>query len=324
VLSANLIVLLDILIYNLGKGLPEQVGDDRGTAGPIEEELVGQEDSPEPLADVDGYALAALCRRKVKTLLLRRLVPHLQLAPEELQSQAFRAVSQAAAVLSLTRALASLEKNPPAWLPRWALLVDPESQGTFVWEAAHLLCDPQQGVIAAALREEGVRTAEEVSVVRALLLWYAWAAGIDLKWATIGEDREEVADKLLSLAGLLYVLLDSVHDASARRFAEQALADTCEPRRLESAVAWLRRHLDWGLAVKAAVSVRSKSSSKAPAAGSVVIVKTDLEKMPRLVVEVIPNRVNVADPWREDGVRKLGLEYVEVLNVRPLSSEAIA
>ena len=316
----NLALLLDALIHHLGRGLL------RGSSGtqaarPGEEEGIGQEgDSFELPPNVDPERLAALCRRKVQTLLLRRLVPRLEMTYAAADSDSLTAVFQTAAVLGVTKALARAERVAP-WLPQWERLVDPESLREFLSNSAWDLCVPKAGILERCLNDAKTVGAEEVSISLGLLMWCASFAEIDHLWQPRDEDREEIRDKMLDLASLLWVAVPASRDPKAESYTRGAMNEVCLPSDLPRAHAWCRDTYSWGRKVS---SIRRPNravlAQRAAKIGDVAwLVTDDGIELLSIVVDAWPGRVVLADPTRDGWVRMLDSNYAKIIDVSRIS-----
>lgn len=319
-LPQDLVLLLDILIRRLGADLVESLAVEPGEEEGDEEDGTEGPDGPpgapaKPVIRADGLEVARHCRKKIDLLLTRRLLPRIEQVFERTEWEALHAAAQAAAVLKLVEAVALRELRPPAPIPYGATLVDRASMENFLWRGARYLCHPSRGVLGRALQEGAVGELDEVSAARGMLIWFAWAAGIDVRWARQGENREAVCEKEMALADLLLVLLDSIGDSGAIRHAREALARTCDTRALRQAYAWLDRHLAWGEAIwRATRPGRVIRLGSKPRPGDMVVVRGQ-PRNARLVVDVYPGVVVVADPDDDGGVVKLSEGFVEVVEV---------
>ncbi len=319
-LPSDLVALLDALIQGLGRDLAQRGAASPGSDESDEEMGVGGPPANlgprgDPVEIAKGMELAEHCQRKVTFLLSRRLLPRLEKVFDGEDRSAYYAAAQAAAVLKLVEAIVCQERSPPAPIPRGATLVDRSALGEFLWDASRLLCHPEQGILGRALREVGLSEVEEVSATRGMLIWFAWTAGIDVRWADRGEDRDAVREQELALSDLLLILLDSSGDRLATKHAREALARTCGLRELQQVYAWLDRHLAWRDAIQMASQGSSTRISRRAVPGDIVVV-TKQAARPRLVVEAYPGVVVVADPDHEGGMLRLGERFVEVVDVR--------
>lgn len=247
--SGDLGYLLDALIHRLGIGL-DSPGEQVDRQGRSEEEQRGQDDenlenTPDTLNDHD---LAAICRRKVRTL-VSRMIRHLEQAIGSDSDPTLHLV-QLVAVLATLRELRALE-NHPRWSSLHEILVSEEDRHELLWWAIAYLFGPKYRLLDRSLKEMAADTRpDEVSRLRGLLLWLAWDCGVKLDDDNFfGEDPEDTYHRVSDKAILLALAPTTSQDEIASAEAEKSVLRTSRPAQLTSATTWLRRHVGWGKAL---------------------------------------------------------------------------
>lgn len=263
--GGDLGLILNALIYSLGVGLRAN------PSPPLTERSEEEEDEPEgdELArqiGVDGQALAALCRRKVKQL-LRRMLRQLELASEA-GADRLRPLLQLAAVLGVIAYLRDhVEKAP--WVPRRESLLPREELRDFFIDCGRYLYSAQSRLLPTAAAQLAQADCQELSVVRGLLFWLAWECELDVRTVMDSADDEETYQRLLGLENLLYLAPDVFTDDEAITRAQQAVT---RGDLLERYQGWLTTHQAWARKISEISADPGKATALArpPARGDIV------------------------------------------------------
>lgn len=218
--SSDLALIIDALIYRLGLGLRQDT--DSSTSVKLPEETL--RDQSEETPEVDGHALAKLCRKKVNRL-FKRMVAQLELAAAR-GSNATTPIIQLAAVLGVVKHL-RVQAPRFDWLPKGEETVDADKEREFFKDVARLLYAPKYQLAAKALAEHGGQEFDELTIIRALLSWLAFDFGLDTRSAL---DRaltepELVRENLIGVGYFLPVITECSSDSFATEILEDAAAE---------------------------------------------------------------------------------------------------
>ena len=321
--SGDITVLLDALIRSLGSG-------NGATTGPPgrsnEEEAAGSDDETDalPPEEPDRKRLAAAFRRKVQNLGKRLLA---QFKANESTDQHRRSIVQTAAVLSIIRAIGTIERRQE-WRTSGGLLHSEALEELFA-QLCPATAINDAAIVPRVLSELGGERCEEVSIVVGLLLWLAWESGVDLEKA-IPRDRRlgEVADpdQWPRLQRLAYLASHLVDDERAVEIASAALSDT--PRRSRDGRAWLNTHLEFlqDFAFASTSPDQCEANGSPPQPGDLVLLPEIFDPRVRLVVNVGPGgqgaTLAVVDEDNDSGIRKFLADRVPRL-VPPVRLKAL-
>ena len=311
-------LLLDTLIHVLGQGLhgpasPQDLGRNEEERGDEPAHGQGRQDERKPRPEksengpeqprISPEQAAATLRQKVRTLLLRRLVPQVKQAYEE-STALLQVAYDTATVLAMAKALAYAEQHTPD-LPAWERYVDPEDLGDLMRGSVWELCHGDDGLLTACLREHKVTGSEEVSSALGLMMWAARAAGLDAR-PPLREIEPELREEVIrDRSCLLWLALRAAQDAQAERFTRAAIHETCGAEDRGAALQWCAEHYRWGTALRAAT--RAMPTWTAPRQSEVGDVSwlrlEDGETVPTLVARV-DQYVVLVDPTRDKWERK--------------------
>lgn len=248
--SGDLGYLLDALIHRLGIGLTSQ-NEQLDRQGRTEEEQRDQDDddipdhTPTTVSDRD---LAAICRRKIKTL-VSRMLRQLEQATEN-DSDPTLTLVQLVAVLATLREIRTLE-NHPRWSSLHEVLVPSKEKEAMLYGAVAYLYAPKTRLIDRVLTElDSDQLPDEVSRLPGMLFWLAWECGIKLEDGRLfGENPEERDNRNFVKAILLTIAPPTSHNRLAFEEAQESIRRTAKPIRLPAATQWLKKHIDWGRSV---------------------------------------------------------------------------
>jgi hypothetical protein len=263
--SGDLAYLLDALIHRLGIGLEPQ-GEQVDCQGRSEEEQRDQDDdstetAPATLSD---HELAAICRRKVHTL-VTRMVRQLEQATTT-DSDPTLYLVQLVAVLATLRELRTLE-NYPRWSNLRELLANEEDRYELLWWAIAYFYGygPKHRLMDRALKKMASDSLpDEVSRLPGLLLWLAWDCGVNIDDSRIfDEDPEDASLRISEKAMLLALAPTTSQDGIAFAEAKESILRTARPVQLTSAKAWLSRHIGWGRSLGPRIAQFTKLPRKA-------------------------------------------------------------
>jgi hypothetical protein len=243
--STDLGYLMDILIHSLGKGLGHsstEAVDQR----PSEEELIGADD--DEALDPDRTAIllktVRICQGKVRTL-VTRMIKQLARAHDG-QGPPGRSLQQLMAVLSVLRELRRHDLRLRDEGVSESVVPLAERQ-RLVRELLALLFERGRDLYEKALRDFGEDPDGDLPMLRGLLLWLAWDAGMDARGD--GDPREPDPDAwLLEKARLVGLVPIVVADEAALEEATKSILTTVVPGHTEAAKAkrWLDAHIRWG------------------------------------------------------------------------------
>jgi hypothetical protein len=321
----DLTLLLDALNRRLGVGLEASVEMGPSIAR-SEEELVGSEDESnleEVLGrEIDGAALAALCRKKVATL-MRRMTGQLGLAAQS-EARAAGAVRQLAAVLGILHRLREVEAEAE-WVPYGEVLIKDRDEWKFFLDATRLLYSRRAAVMEHAVRaykEVGERRASsaprEPSLAAALLLWLAWDSGLDVRTAVEPEDRDETQENLRGVARLVAMAAHIAADAAARDKAAKAVGRHCSNYEADGLTeTWLNAHISWieKLSDSRAPIRNATPPGRMPDVGDLVYLNLKKgEARPMVVLQQRGTSVRVVDLDEEDEQKGYGIKFVNLIH----------
>jgi len=285
--SSDLALIIDALIYRLGRGLHEET-EGPASVRPSDVDFRDETQEAPPPAPIDGHALAKLCRAKMNRL-FRRMTGQLELALKR-GKDATTPVVQLAAVLGVVKHL-PLRQSNFEWLPHGEKLIDPEQQCQFFKDAARLLYAPDCRLAAMALAENDQHEFDELTAVRGLLSWVALDCGVDARSAlNRALDAPDLArENLVRLAYFLPVISQCASDKLATTMLT-SVADEQKGDNPERAA----YHLQWAQhLVKVAMKHRPIPSDVE--LGDVAV-PLKLKEVPiSIVVDVQPNKSGLLD-----------------------------
>jgi len=281
--SSDLALIIDALIYRLGRGLRQEVDTLSSVRSP--EDTFCEEDEPPP--KVDGHALAKLCRRKVSRL-FRRMTAQLELAAKR-GEDATTPLIQLAAVLGVVKHL-RVRQSSFEWLPFGEEMIDSDHKWEFFKKVVRLLYAPSCRLAAIALAEHGQQQFDELTVIRALLAWLALDSGLDTRdsIAHTFNEPELVREKLIRVAYFLPVMTDCSSDG----FAAGVLADVTSEQ--QGDVVRAEYHLRWGQQLATKLGNYRPFESNV-ALGDIAFPLRVKEALPSVVVDVQPSKAGLLD-----------------------------
>jgi hypothetical protein len=285
--SSDLALIIDALIYQLGRGLHDHIDSEISNLPPDAEPSTPPEEVPPP-PQVDGHVLAQLCRRKVNVL-FRRMVGQLELAANRAKD-ATSALIQLTAVLGVVKHL-RLQQFGFEWLPRGETLVDPEKQWEFFKRVAQLLYAPHFRIAALGLAEHNSQEFDELTNVRALLAWIALDCELD-KREVLQEafnDPDWTREELIGLGYFLPVISECAIDS----FARTILTSIAEQQngKLPERAAY---HLQW--AHRLLVAPRRKYAERSQIElGDIVVPLTVKGASPAVVLDAQTGKAGLLD-----------------------------
>lgn len=282
-------LVLDALIHKLGEGLPSDVS---AAARTSEEDIDDDTEVQRPELTFDeGQVLARRCRQKTRKL-MQRMVKRLELACNG-EAEPFAVVVQLVASMGLLHRLS--EREPKLeWLPRGESLIELEHHWELLKGAAVSLFAPENGVAGILTEKHGEFS--ELASAAGLVLWSAWASGLDVATALIAvnafddddDDGEEQEENLLGL-GVLLNCLDRDILPPATELGHVFGEDGLE---------WLERHLAW------AEEVMTAPPRQAPiSAGAVAQFHRHGEQDVGVVLSVAEGKVEVVDRTTGEAVK---------------------
>lgn len=244
--SGDLGYLLDALIHRLGIGL-DSPGEQVDRLGRSEEEQRGQDDdnNHDIPGSLNDHELAAICRRKVRTL-VNRMIRQLERAATT-DSDPTLFLVQLVAVLATLRELRSLE-NHSRWSSLREVLVPEEDRYELLgWSMTYLYGRKYRLIERALKAMASDARLDEVSRMQGLLLWLAWDCGVKLEEGRLfGEEPEETYQRVSDKAILLALAPSTSQDNIAVAEAEESVLRTSKAFQLTSATEWLAKHIGWG------------------------------------------------------------------------------
>jgi hypothetical protein len=251
--SSEIASIIDALIYQLGirsaAEAPPPPAPESEEPGAAPEPEKPDDDPKEPT----GAERAAQCRSKVNSL-FSRMTTQLE-AAEGVGRNVTVAIVQLAAVLGIVK---YLRLGIVDWLPKNDRLVDAMKARKFFTNVCRSLYGPTRDLAGRALVENNGQPFDELTSVRALLVWLALDSGVNAE--TLPRDLKDARDSagalVLGVACLLPVATECAQDSHAGALLVHTLAE--QP----SEAARAERHLTWARRVNAAVS-----TSKTPASG---------------------------------------------------------
>ena len=299
--SGDLGYLLDVLIRRLGLDTDGSTSA-KDARGRSEEESVGQDDETplEPSRNdqgLDDSRIAAIVAGKARTL-VRRMVVQLDTAAND-ETKAEVAVAQLVAVLGLLRELRRLRLAP-----RWRLkqsFVNEVDRRTLLEKSMAWLFG-RNSMALPKLVDAADGPLEEVSYLRALLLWLAWDLGEELTdriSPLLGAD--ESMARVRTNAILFELLPTAAGDPEELAELERSIRMTLTPTGEEAARAagWLARHLAVGRQVEDASVAPSRVDAEMRV-GALATVPGTSPPRRRVCTSVVGDEFSI---WEFDGVR---------------------
>jgi len=283
--SSDLALIIDALIYRLGKGLHQDV-DGPATVRPSDVDLRDEVDTVPP--EIDGYALAKVCRGKINRL-FRRMAAQLEIAVTR-GKDATTPIIQLAAVLGVVKHLRVRQVNFE-WLPRGEDLIDRGRQSEFFLLTSQFLYAPSRRLAALALSEHNGQEFDELTAVRGLLTWLAIDSGVDIRSALKKSlsDPDLTREKLVEVGYLVPVITECATDT----LAAAMLTNIAEEQRNECPTR-AAYHIEWARRLL----VTAKSHGTKPAAVELgdMAVPTRVKGAPlSIVVDVQANKSGLLD-----------------------------
>ncbi|MBL8204741.1 MAG: hypothetical protein JNM09_10970 [Blastocatellia bacterium] len=248
--EGDLGLILNALIYGLGKGLYPEV-QERHISQRSEEELVGSEEEEFLLIHrIDGTELVQHCQKKIKKIFSRMLKQYEKAKSEK---KPVRTIIQLAAVLGLICHL-RCEVEKAAWVPRGQSLLPsiPELRKFFL-ESCRYLYAPNEALLPNALVDLEGEDCPELAYIRGYLVWLAWECDFDARLAKFSEVRNEKLDEVRAVDRLLQLIPDMKSDASAMAAAYQLQNVGCRSAGYDD---WLAGHIKWHEKIAAAAQPR--------------------------------------------------------------------
>ena len=299
--SGDLGYLLDVLIRRLGLE-PDGAAAGKDGRGRSEEESVGQDDEtpPEPSRGdqgLDDSRIAELVASKARTL-VRRMVAQLEAASKD-DGKTGVAVAQLVAVLALLRELRRL-RLAARWRLRQSFVNEVDRRTLLEKSMAWLF--GRNSMALPKLVEAADGPLEEVSYLRALLLWMAWDLGEELTDRISPLlDADDSMGRIRTNAILFELLPTAATDPDELAELERSIRMTVTPTGEEAARAakWLVRHLAVGKQVQS-TSVSTSLADADVRVGSLATVPGTDPPRRRVVTAVDRNQFSI---WEFDEVR---------------------
>jgi hypothetical protein len=285
--SSDLALIIDALIYRLGRGLYEE-SEGPAVVQPSDVDLRDEATEPPALVQIDGHVLAKLCRSKINRL-FGRMVRQLELAVER-GKDATTPVIQLAAVLGVVKHL-RLGQSNFEWLPRGEKVVDPEHQCEFFKEASRLLYAPDCQVAAKALAEHDQCEFDELTAVRGLLAWLALDCGVDrrIPFKPLLDDPDIIRENLTQFGYFLPVISECALDSFATTMLTSVSGEQKNENRDSAAY-----HLRW--AHDLLKVAENKQSNQSPIELGDIAVPLNMKEVPlSIVVDVQSNKLGLLD-----------------------------
>jgi hypothetical protein len=289
--SSEIASIIDALIYQLGirnaaeAPPPPAPENEEPEADPEPEKL--DDDTKEPT----GAERAAQCRSKVNSL-FSRMTKQLE-AAEGAGRNVTVAIVQLAAVLGIVK---YLRLGTVDWLPKNDRLVDAVKARKFFTNTCRSLYGPSRDLAGRALIENNGQPFDELTSVRALLVWLALDSGVNAE--ALPRDLKDVPDNaaalVLGVACLLPVATECAQDSHAGALLVHTLAEH------PSEAARAERHLTWARRVHAAVSTSKTPASGPFRLGDIVVPFKAKSPKPFLVSQVLHGKTGVLDLDRLD------------------------
>jgi hypothetical protein len=284
--SSEIASIIDALIYQLGirsatEAPPPPVPESEEPEAPPEPEKHG--DGPK---EPTGAERAAQCRSKVNTL-FSRMTTQLE-AVESVGRNVTVAIVQLAAVLGIVK---YLRLGVVDWLPKNDRLVDAAKARNFFNKVCRSLYGPTRDLAGRAIVENNGQPFDELTSVRALLVWLALDSGVNAE--TLPRDLKDAPENasalVLGVACLLPVAAECAQDSHAGALLAHTLAE--QP----SEAARAERHLTWARRVHAAV-LTSKTPASGPfKLGDIVVPFKAKSPKPFVVSQVLHGKTGVLD-----------------------------
>jgi hypothetical protein len=284
--SSDLALIIDLLIYRLGKGLYAKQETDSPDSVAQSEETLRDQDSEPP--EIDGHVLAKACRGKVNRL-FRRMIGQCEAAVKR-GKDATTPLVQMAAVLGIVRHLRARQATF-AWLPKGERLVDLDHEWDFFKDASRCLYASRSGLAGKALAEHDGHEFDELTAVRGLLTWLAFDCELDTRNALddSGDEPDLVRDNLVGVAYLLPVITECTQDD----FAEDVLSAIAAEQQ-DSMKKSTTYHMAWARGV--AKAFRERQPATGPIAlGDLVLPLKMSASWPLIVIDPQYNKTGVVD-----------------------------
>ena len=286
--SGDILVLLDALMYKLGKGLSTQAASHPSVEEvlPTTEDDLGDDEPPRQ--DPDYSVLAKACRGKVRRL-VRRMENQLQAARNGV---AMRAVVQLAAVLSVIYGLRRIEQRKE-WRSKRLTLVDLDDERHLLEAGGLALAWDSSSLAPRAITENSGEPFEELSVATGLLAWLAWEIEIDVERKLNSANSlglEEESDQWNAIQVFASIAAPLARDLEARDILTEAVGRT--DRKGIDGRSWVSSHLHLGNRL-AAIAERLdsvKGLARMPRAGDLAVLGPNKDPRIRVVLEVRPSR----------------------------------
>lgn len=328
VLTGDIVLVLDALIYKLGQGL-DQLGATDGGSDDIaentrtmfkvsEEALVETEDEEDlqPSHKINILKTVEVCNAKLSHLanrLGRQLAKtHNSKNPDD----AVKAIVQTAAVLGIFLRVRSLDVEAD-WKESWRRLVSLKTFSDLERAVVPWVIKGPRSLASRAADHVGEDGCEELSVVRGLVLWLMVECGRELKQTKefmAREDLEPCLDDLLYLVG---AVAQVSADPRAEHHLDIAMSESCKDGN-EAFVSSLQQDLlAWGsrwhqlCEDPAAASITNRK----PRPGDVGVILTAHPPVPRLITVVKDRKIVMK--LMEDGDKKTTFPRDMVSTVDP-------
>jgi len=285
--SSDLALIIDMLIYRLGRGLQEET-DGAVIVQPSDVDLKDQTVEPPPPPPIDGHLLAKVCRGKINRL-FARMTAQLELAVKR-GKDATTPVIQLAAVLGVVRHL-RVGQSCFAWLPRGERLVDPDHECEFFEDVARLLYAPSCLIAGKALAEHDHGEFDELTAVRGLMAWLALDCGVDCRMVIkpLLDDPYLIRENLTRVGYFLPVISQCASDD----LAAAMLTSIIDQQKIENRDS-ATYHLHWAKGLLD-VSKNQQSNSQPIELGDVAMPLKIKDIPPSIVVDVQPNKLGLLD-----------------------------
>lgn len=299
--SGDLAYLLDVLIKRLGLETEgsSSVKDRRGRS---EEEAVGQDDEVPPevareAQSFDDVQIAEVVARKARTL-VRRMMAQIDAAANE-EGKAPAVIVQLVAVLGLLRELRRL-RLAPRWRMKQSLVHEADRRALLEKSMAWLF--GRNSMALPKILNAADEPLEEVSYLRALLLWLAWDLGEELTDRISPlMDANEVRHRVRTNAVLYELLPSATRDLDEAEELERSIRMTVLPTGEEGARAatWLTTHLSVGRQVLESAA-NGDGFGASPRVGSLTLVPGSHPSLHRVVSAIAGSEFSI---WEFDGER---------------------
>lgn len=315
--SDDLAYLLDVLIYHLRIGTEggiESSHEHLDAKGRSEEEQVDSDDEEEDGGDgstSDDLALQtlSLCHGKVRSL-IGRMIGQLQtLAEGEVDFE--DAVVRLTGVLAVLRQLRNCD-GKVAWVKQGQTAFPLEERRRLFECIVSTLFDGKNSIMAQA---DEYSDADEIAVLRGLVLWLAWDSGIQLLEKKVFQESKKEKDERLKMKALMLSLAQLVkEDETVIEEAKQSIGPLCS-----SDMDWLNWVFDADKALNFLISQGETSPADKVSQGDIAYLPGLPKVGARVVLQCHGGMVNLAFFDNKYGYRRYKANAIKFADFEQLA-----